>query len=329
MSTPRVLCLGEILFDYLADQVDQDLSQVDSWTAYAGGAPANVATGLVKLGTPSAFIGAVGQDTQGDQLVALLKENGVDITGIQRPPEVPTRQVFVTRSQTGERQFAGFGETLTTEFADTRLDSELLPELLFSKAEYLVLGTVSLAYPDSLEAVHRSLELAYHNDIQTIVDLNWRPLFWLEEEMAPDLIWEVIHQADYVKCSKEEAEWLFHTSDPEEIYEKLDSAEGVLVTEGAQGCRYCLGDWAGEVAGFAVNAKDTTGAGDGFLAGFVHQLCLLGDDLLDDETIAQNAVRYANAVGALTTTQLGAIAALPTAEAVKAFWARQTRRSAR
>jgi fructokinase len=329
MSTPRVLCLGEILFDYLADQVDQDLSQVESWTAYAGGAPANVATGLVKLGTAAGFIGAVGQDTQGDQLVALLKEIGVDITGIQRPLEVPTRQVFVTRSQTGERQFAGFGETLTTEFADTRLDSELLPESLFAKAEYLVLGTVSLAYPDSLEAVHRSLELAYHNDIQTIVDLNWRPLFWLEEEMAPDLIWEVIHQADYVKCSKEEAEWLFHTSDPEEIYEKLDSAEGVLVTEGAQGCRYCLGDWEGEVPGFAVNAKDTTGAGDGFLAGFVHQLCLLGDDLLDDETIAQNAVRYANAVGALTTTQLGAIAALPTAEAVKAFWARQTRRSAR
>jgi fructokinase len=329
MSTPRVLCLGEILFDCLADQVDQELSQVESWTTYAGGAPANVATGLVKLGTPSGFIGAVGQDTEGDQLVALLKEIGVDITGIQRPPEVPTRQVFVTRSQTGEREFVGFGDTLTTEFADTRLDSELLPESLFAKAEYLVLGTVSLAYPDSLEAVHRALELAYHNDIQTIVDLNWRPLFWLEEEMAPDLIWEVIHQADYVKCSKEEAEWLFHTSNPEEIYEKLDSAEGVLVTDGAQGCRYCLGDWDGEVAGFAVNAKDTTGAGDGFLAGFVHQLCLLGDDLLDDETIAQNAVRYANAVGALTTTQLGAIAALPTAEAVKAFWARQTRRSAR
>jgi fructokinase len=329
MSTPRVLCLGEILFDYLADQVDCDLTEVESWTAYAGGAPANVACGLVKLGTPAGFIGAVGQDAAGEQLVGLLTEIGVDITGVQRPSAVPTRKVYVTRSQTGERQFAGFGETLTTEFADTRLDSELLPESLFTKAEYLVLGTVALAYPDSLEAVHRAMELAYHNDIQTIVDLNWRPLFWLEEEMATDLIWEVINQADYVKCTKQEAEWLFQTSDPLEIYEKLDTAEGVLVTDGAAGCRYCLGDWDGEVAGFQVAAKDSTGAGDGFLAGFVHQLCRLGDDLLDDETAAQNAVRYANAVGALTTMQPGAIAALPNAEAVKAFWSRQTRRGTR
>lgn len=329
MPTPRVLCLGEILFDYLADQVDCDLPQVESWTAYAGGAPANVACGLVKLGTPAGFIGAVSQDAAGEQLVELLGEIGVDRMGIQRPPEVPTRQVFVTRSQTGERQFAGFGDTLTTEFADTRLDSELLPEALFAKTEYLVLGTVALAYPDSLETVHRALEFAYHHDIQIIVDINWRPMFWLEEEMATDLIWEVVNQADYVKCTKEEAEWLFHTSDPIEIYEKLDTAEGVLVTDGAAGCRYCLGDWDGEVASFPVAAKDSTGAGDGFLAGFIHQLCRLGDDLLDDEAAAQNAVRFANAVGALTTMQPGAIAALPDAEAVKAFWTRQTRRAAR
>ncbi|MDY7015050.1 MAG: PfkB family carbohydrate kinase, partial [Cyanobacteriota bacterium] len=62
MTQPRVLCLGEILFDCLADQTGRSLDAVESWTPYPGGAPANVACALTKLGTPSAFMGCVGQD---------------------------------------------------------------------------------------------------------------------------------------------------------------------------------------------------------------------------------------------------------------------------
>ena len=101
MSNPRVLCLGEILFDLLADQVGRSLEQVESWTAYPGGAPANVACALVKLGTTAGFIGCVGEDEPGDALVQLLQTVGVDTTGVQRHPTAPTRQVDVVRTESG------------------------------------------------------------------------------------------------------------------------------------------------------------------------------------------------------------------------------------
>ena len=118
MSNPRVLCLGEILFDLIADQIGKSIEEVESWTPYPGGAPANVACALTKLGTPSGFIGCVGQDETGDALVQLLQEVGVDATGVQRHLLAPTRQVYVVRSTAGDRTFAGFGDRNTTEFAE-------------------------------------------------------------------------------------------------------------------------------------------------------------------------------------------------------------------
>ena len=135
MVAPRVLCLGEILFDCLADQLGRELAEVESWTPYPGGAPANVACALVKLGTAAGFIGCVGQDRSGDTLVELLEAVGVDTSGVQRHPTAPTRQVYVTRSKEGERYFAGFGDIPTTEFADTSLGAEKLPESLFADAD--------------------------------------------------------------------------------------------------------------------------------------------------------------------------------------------------
>jgi fructokinase len=101
MDNPRVLCLGEILFDCLADQLGLPLEQVQSWTPYPGGAPANVATALVKLGIPSGFIGCVGKDKSGDVLVNILHTSEVDITGVQRHPTAPSRAVYVVRSASG------------------------------------------------------------------------------------------------------------------------------------------------------------------------------------------------------------------------------------
>ena len=149
MVVPRVLCLGEILLDYLADQIDLDSDRVTSWTPYPGGAPANVACALVKLGTAAAFIGCIGQDQAGEQLLRLLETIGVNTVGVQRHPTAATRQVYITRSADGERFFAGFGGLAADKFADTHLKADELPEPLFASADYLVLGTLELAYPDS------------------------------------------------------------------------------------------------------------------------------------------------------------------------------------
>jgi fructokinase len=321
MSNPRVLCLGEILFDCLADQLGLKLEEVKSWTPYPGGAPANVACALVKLGMSAGFIGAVGEDEPGNALVKLLQDVGVETTGVQRHPTAPTRQVYVTRDLAGDRTFAGFGQYDTAEFADTRLQAKQLSDSLFQEADFLVLGTLELAYPESEAAINRALELAEHYDLKIVLDVNWRPVFWKEPNIAHQKIPELFKRVDFLKLSKEEAEWLFETADPGAITYRLASIEGVLVTDGENGCTYCLGENEGKLPSFSIPVVDTTGAGDSFLAGFIHQLSQYGIHSLRDAETAKRIVTYASAVGALTTIKPGAIASQPTAAEVEAFLA--------
>lgn len=319
MTASRILCLGEILFDCLADQLGQEIEAVESWTPYPGGAPPNVACSLVKLGTPAGFIGCIGQDEPGDELVTLLQTVGVDVTGVQRHPLAPTRQVYVTRSMSGDRHFAGFVKHSTTEFADTCLRADQLPESLFQAADFLVLGTLELAYPQAREAIHRALELAERHYVKILVDVNWRPVFWPDPALALQPIRDLLQQADFLKLSDEEAELLFETTDPGVISHRLDQTEGVLISLGERGCAYCLGGNEGKLPAFSVEVVDTTGAGDGFVAGFLHQVQQQGIKILEDPDAARFTAIYASAVGALTTTKPGAIAAQPSAAEVKAF----------
>jgi len=319
MSNPRVLCLGEILYDVLADQLGRSVSEVDSWTSYPGGAPANVACALVKLGTPSAFIGAVGEDEPGKSLVKLLEEVGVDTDGVQLNSEAPTRQVLVTRKENGDRVFSGFKDYDTAEFADTRLKAAELPEKLFVNADFLVIGTLELAYPETGAAVYQALELASQHNVKILLDVNWRDVFWKNPDAAPDKIRELIKKVDFLKLAKEEAELLFNTYDAGAITYRLNSVEGVLVTDGDKGCAYCLGENEDKFSAFSVPVVDTTGAGDSFVAGFVHQLLQTGIQNLKDAEIVKKIIAYASAAGALTTLKPGAIASQPTAEEVENF----------
>ncbi|WP_254568025.1 carbohydrate kinase [Oscillatoria sp. HE19RPO] len=321
MTHPQVLCLGEILFDCLADRPGQAYEEVESWTPYPGGAPANVAAALVKLGTPAGFIGCVGQDDPGDELVTLLTHLGVDCTGVQRHETAPTRKVYVVRSEDGDRSFAGFGEIDTTEFADTRLQAEQLPHELFFQADFLVVGSLELAFPDSRKAVFRALEMAEQYDVKIAIDVNRRDMFWTDSTESKSLIEDLIKRVDFLKITDEEAAWLFDTTDAGAIKYRLDSVEGVLVTAGDKGCTYCLGENEGSMPAFSVDVVDTTGAGDGFVAGFIHKVCMHGVKYLENPEQAKEVIRYATAVGALTTTRPGAIAAQPLPTEVAAFLA--------
>jgi fructokinase len=315
----KVICLGEILFDCLADQLGKSISEVTSWTSYPGGAPANVACALAKLGTPSAFIGCVGKDEPGKELVKLLQSIGVDISGVQHNETAPTRVVYVTRTEQGDRTFAGFGDQKADQFADAYLQAELLPSELFLEAEYLVLGTLELAYPQTRAAVFRALELAVEHHLKVILDVNWRPMFWLNQEEALPLIQQLWQYVDFLKLAEEEAMWLFDTADAGAISYRLGSLEGVLVSNGDAEVSYCLSDNEGTVNPMKVSVKDTTGAGDAFIAGFIHQLCQHGIQKLANPQVARDIVRYACAVGGLTTTKSGAIAAQPSPVEVEAL----------
>ncbi|MDJ1183033.1 carbohydrate kinase family protein [Roseofilum casamattae] len=319
MDTAQVLCLGELLFDCLADRAGLPYEQVTSWTQYPGGAPANVACGLVKLGTSSAFLGSVGSDEVGNALVKVLETAGVDIQGVQRHSTAPTRQVYVVRSYSGDRYFAGFGDRECSDFADAYLNGDLLPIELFRDAQYLVLGTLELAYPQTEQAIRRALELANEYYLKLVVDVNWRPRFWPDPERAKPLIYDLLGQVDFVKLSVEEAQFFFETTDPAAIRDRLPDLEGVAITAGDGPLHYAIGEGEGILPAFTVDVKDTTGAGDAFVAGWVRQLCRYGISALESPQKVKETIVYASAVSALTATEFGAMAAQPTSEQVEQF----------
>ncbi|WP_088892198.1 carbohydrate kinase family protein [Leptolyngbya ohadii] len=316
---PQVLCLGEMLWDCIADHPADAVNWVKSWTPYAGGAPANVACALLKLGTPAALVSCLGEDEPGEHLVEILERIGVDLRGIQRHATAPTRQIDVLRSETGDRTFAGFRGADSAEFSDAYLKADLLPIGLFDQAQFLVFGTIGFAYPESRAAFERSISLAKERSIQCVLDVNWRPVFWTDHDAAKSIILDVVQQADLLKLSIEEAEWLFDVTDPAIVAEKFPQLKGVLITAGEAGCEYWLSGNTGKVPAFEVEVEETTGAGDSFVAGLVHQLCVQGIEALTHGDRAKQIVRYASAVGSLTTIRPGAIEAQPTAKEVEAF----------
>jgi fructokinase len=315
-----VICLGEMLIDLLANQLGMPLAEVTDWTAYPGGAPANVACGLVKLGTPTALISCLGADEVGGKLAGLLTDTGVDTKGLQYCQTAPTRQVYVVRSVDGDRSFAGFIDGLATDkFADVFLDAAQLSEHLFSGAKLLSIGTISLADPLSRAATDRALELARKYGLQIFVDVNWRSMFWDDADRAKMIILDVLNRANFIKMSDDEAEWLFDSINPQIIRQHLPRSQGIFITAGAKGCYYSLAHQNGFMPAFDVDAIDTTGAGDSFVAACIHQLCRAGIESIQTQEAAVNFIRYAAAAGAITTLHAGAIDAQPTDVEIEQF----------
>lgn len=374
---PRVLCIGEALFDCIADFSARGLNVQEmvaskKWTAFPGGATANVAAACSKLGTRSAFAGCVGNDDMGQELIQILgTKYGVDVSLVQQSTasRYPTRRVMVTRDMTGDRAFGAFyQDRAADDFADAHLDADVLlekTEPLFQQLEHqhdngddsshhtlwMVCGTLSLAYPESAKAIRRIV----HRGKQTgagscrlLVDVNWRPVFWkcdnniadensvaIEKDARRQILDFCQQQADVIKLTDEEAEWLLgipaatSLEKPSLVADAFPKAFAVLVTAGEQGASYSMWGITGRLDAAAMidssKVVETTGAGDAFTAGFLHQLLQL--DLakaakmpLDKRAVlVEDLIRFASITGGLTCTAEGAMAAQPTLTEVESY----------
>lgn len=338
------ICLGEVWVDCFAEQPSSSLNDIACWIPLPGGALANVACALAKLGNDVQFVGAVGEDRWGSALLRLLQDVKVGCRWVQQRHKAPTREVyFVENAAASSREawdrpdsysalstslgvsnvdgmsFAGFSRRDPTVFADAHLFASGLASNLFADANFLTIGTLSLAYPDTREALEQVVAIALSHRVPILVDVSWRPMFWPNSADAPGRIYDLLRRVHLLKVSKSEANWLFGTESAIAIARQLPHMKGVLVTTRGGGTHYCFGEVIGQVPSFKVDVEDTAGASDAFTAGLVHQLVKRGLPCLYDDKTAYEVVRYASAMSALTTTRLGAIAALPTLNEVEVF----------
>ena len=314
MADPNgVICLGEALIDRLGP-LGGDPARDQPVDDRLGGAPANVACGLARLGTTVAFVGRVGGDAIGADFQHLFSQRGVDTSTLQLDSSRPTRIVLVRRSGDGERQFQGFAGDQGDGFADQALQPVALPAC----ARWLLVGTIPLASAQSAHALLDAVAQARSQGIALALDVNWRPTFWDPAadpvagptQAAQSAIRPLLEQAALIKVAREEALWFFAGDDPGVISSGLPQRPDVVVTDGAAPVRWCIGGTSGTQPALSPpQVVDTTGAGDAFTAGLLHRWLA---------PVAER-LRFAAACGALVCAGAGGIDPQPTEAQVEAF----------
>ena len=314
MADPNaVICLGEALIDRLGP-LGGDPARDQPVDDRLGGAPANVACGLARLGTAVSFVGRVGGDAIGADFQHLFSQRGVDTSTLQLDPSRPTRIVLVRRSGDGERQFQGFAGDQGDGFADQALQTVALP----STARWLLVGTIPLASAQSAQALLDAVAQARSQGIALALDVNWRPTFWDSAadpvagptQAAQSAIRPLLEQAALIKLAREEALWFFAGDDPRVISSELPQRPDVVVTDGSALMRWCIGGTSGTQPALSPpKVVDTTGAGDAFTAGLLHRWLA---------PVAER-LRFAAACGALVCAGAGGIDPQPTEAQVEAF----------
>ena len=312
-----IITLGELLIDLT--QRGSDENGNGEFTAYPGGAPANVAVAASRLGASTGFIGKVGDDAFGRSLADTLKKDNVDISGLYYDDYQPTTMAIVSVDDSGERDFSFYRKP----GADTQLTvDEAVGALSADLPKILHVGSLSMTTSPGKEACEEAVKYAKEKGSVISYDPNYRAALWDSEEHAIEMMKVLLPYADILKVSDEEMVMLTGTDD----FEKgsLTLAEYgcglVMVTLGSDGVFVRMGSHTATVPGFSVEVADTNGAGDTFLGAMLMQIAKGVDGSGDAWTKLLGMVRYANKAASLTCSRHGAIPAMPSlAEMEKEF----------
>lgn len=312
-----IVCLGELLIDMFPAEVGKKLTEVSAFRPKPGGAPANVAVAAARLGAQSAFIGKVGDEDFGRFLAGVLQQEGVNIAGMRFDAEARTTMAFLAMPDVNSYDIVFY----RNPGADTRLRAEELDRALLQSAKVFHFGSLSLIEEPSRAATLAALKIAKEAGALISFDVNYRSKLW-SREAAYERVMATIPQVDLLKINEGELALLTGQARPEETAKTLlDYGPRLIVVTLGPGGSYFQSAEGGEyVPAFAVDTVDATGCGDAFIAG-LHWQFIRGGDWRDQLTVVRlrEALRYANAVGALTALKLGVIPSLPTAAAVEEF----------
>ena len=304
-----VISFGEVLVDFLSDG-----KTPESFTKYAGGAPANVAVGISKLGGESSFCGMLGNDMFGDFLHQELRDFGVNVDYCVATSVAKTALAFVSLDEQGERSFSFYRPPA----ADLLFKAEHFDQQMFASHSYFHFCSNSLTEKSIHQATMAGVELAKQHGLIISFDMNLRLNLWPHQRYTAERIWQCLSQSHIVKLAKEELTFLSKNShksisDEQTIARCLGlGVKHLIITDGDQPITIHSQDQISQIHVSPVAACDTTAAGDSFMAGVLYYLDKQAIDHTQlNTTEIIHAVEFGAKCAAVTVTRYGSFSALP------------------
>jgi len=303
-----VLVYGDAFVDYIANDKTNT-----SFTTFLGGATVNVAAGISRIGAPSSLITITGDDETSHFVRDQLNQEGVNMDYAILTPEKRVSGVYVHLTQECERIFKDYVD----EAPDLQVTSEQLNEEAFKKASVFNVCSGTMFHPTALETTRKGIEMAKDKGVIIAIDANIRPLRWSSEDYCRETITSFFEDAHILKLTDEELFFLTETTSIQEGIEKLNSylIPILLITVGADGAYAVLNGETIHVPTEKVEAVDTTGAGDAFMAGVLRYVHFNGLPTTPVDLV--KCVSFGNRLGAFAATKAGALTALPHYDEIK------------
>ncbi len=296
--------------------VDGDLQAASTFHPIPGGAPANVAVAVARLGGASYFAGAVARDRFGEFLLDALRANGVRVDFVRQSQTGKTALAFVDLDDAGERRFSFYGE----DAAHLDFGTDDLPGSVFDEPVIFHFGSNTLTGERIRTTTNELVNAAKRGGAVVSFDINFREGLWQDPAEAPAAILAIGASCDVIKSSREELVALFGERRQQATIQGWlkRGVALVVVTDGGGDVRYYGRDFDGTVATPAVEVVDTTAAGDAFVGGLLYRLAggIDGGETWppNDPAAIRQSIEFAVVCGAFAVTRAGAFVSLPTLE---------------
>jgi len=316
----KVICFGEALIDFLHTETQpHERLSINAYCQFPGGAPANAAVAIAKLGGNVHFMGQVGDDAFGHFLTQSLATYGVNIDSVFKHPIAKTALAFVMRDTQGERHFSFYRD----QSADLIFGVEQLPSDAFTHAGIFHFCSNTLTDDHISATTMAAIDRAKHADALISFDVNLRHSLWPQQQVELKHVNQFVAQAHVLKFAQEELDFLSKGEHQTYIENCLaQQCQLLIVTNGGAVTKYYTRTLSGMVQPSATEVIDTTAGGDGFIGGLLFLLSQLGHyhefyQLVNNENNLDQVIRFAIASGAMAVSRLGAFPALPTFTEVK------------
>lgn len=309
----KLICFGEALVDLLSNRLNRESESTETFTKYAGGAPANVAVAAAKLGSNSYFCGMLGNDSFGHFLKTELSKHDVNTDYVRFTSEAKTALAFVSLDNTGERSFDFYRDP----GADMLFNAQHFRESWFQEPGIFHICSNSLTDDAIFHATKAGVALAEQAQWTISFDVNLRLNLWRDLTQCKPRVDELIQHADVIKMSSEELDFLCEEVGAGQYLRDVLSHRPslVIVTDGGNPLKWYSKDNQGVMYPPAIDMVDATAAGDAFVGGLLFELSRatepLGDTVSDPKKL-EACLSFASACGAFAASRKGAFPSLPT-----------------